>query len=179
MLRAALSAAFALLLTSCAHERTNDAEDPAVTAVAQFIIHAISPVENEDYRWEAFSARVEESLAWRSPQSSAVLLPEFRREGRLVSRGGGQGVIIVGDRTQVRTLSIDTNSFHALALLEALRRAGADVSFQGDFESYSEYIVTPAGGDFALLTTNSTCIPFDPQPGEVCRNYVTLTFNPY
>lgn len=51
--------------------------------------------------------------------------------------------------------------------------------FQGDYESYSEYIVTPAGGDTALLTTNGTCIPFDPQPGVVCRNYVTLTFNPY
>jgi hypothetical protein len=179
MLRAALSAAFAVLLTSCAHERTNNAEDPAVAAVAHFIIEAVSPAAVEDYSWEAFSARIEDTLSWRSPQSSAVLLPEFRREGRLLGSGGGQGVIIVGDRAQVRTLSIDTNSFHALALLAALRRAGADVSFQGDFESYSEYIVTPAGRDVALLTTNSTCIPFDPQPGEVCRNYVTLTFNPH
>jgi hypothetical protein len=179
MLRAALTAAFAVLLTSCAHERSNDAEDPAVVAVAYFIIHAVAPVESEDYSWEAFSARVAESLAWRSPQSSAVLEAVVRREGRLTGRGGGQGVVIVGDRAHVRTLSIDADSFHAVALLEALRAAGAEVSFQGDYESFSEHVLTPAGRDVALLTTNSTCIPFDPQPGEVCRNYVTLTFNPW
>jgi hypothetical protein len=179
MLRATLTAAFAVLLTSCVHWRSNDAEDPAVTAVAAFIIEAIAPAENEDYRWEAFSERVANSLAWRSPHSSAVLVADVRREGRLTGRGGGQSVIISGDRAHATTLSIDTNSFHQLALLEALRRAGADVQFQGDFESYSEHIITPAGRDVALLTTNSTCIPFDPQPGEVCRNYVTLTFNPW
>lgn len=179
MLRAALVAVLALALTSCAHERSNDAEDPAVTAVARFIIQAISPAQPEDYSWEAFNERVAGSLSWRSPHYSAVMIRDVRRPGTLIGPGGGQSVTILGEGTQIRMLSINTNSFHGLALLEALRRAGADVSFQGDYESYSEYIVTPAGGDFALLTTNSTCIPFDPQPGEVCRNYITLTFNPY
>ncbi len=166
-----------MLLASCAHERSNDSRDPSVIAVTQFIIQAISPAQNEDYSWDAFSARVASSMDWRSTQS-VTEDGAVRREAHLTGRGGGQRIVALGDATDIRTLSIDTNTFQGLALLESLRSAGASVEFQGDFESYSEHIVTPSGRDVALLTTNSTCIPFDPQPGEVCRNYVTLTFNP-
>jgi hypothetical protein len=167
------------LPAGCAHERSNDSTDPDVVAVTQFIIAAISPAEREDYGWDAFTARVSGAMQWDSVRSSAADGAEVRREGRLTGRGGGQAIVALGDSAQIRTLSVGADSFHAMALLDSLRRAGAEVSFQGDYESYSEYVLTPSGRDVALLTTNSTCIPFDPQPGKVCRNYVTLTFNPW
>ena len=175
MLRAGVIFICAVMLASCAHQRINDPGHPAVAATAQFIIQALAPGESENYRWDAFVERVSGASQWRAPEPGARD-GENRREGRLSTHAA---IIAIGEGEDVRTLSIETDSFHALALLEALRRAGAEVSFQADYESYSEYIVTPPGRDFGLLTTNSTCIPFDPQPGEVCRNYVTLTFNPY
>jgi hypothetical protein len=178
MLRAVLTV-YVLLLASCAHERSNDSKDPAVIAVTQFLIEAVSPVESEAYGWDAFARRVSTSMEWRSTGAGAEDGVEVRREGRTIGRGGGQEIIALGDSTQIRTLSIDANAFTHAALLESLRGAGATVEFQGDFESYTEYVFTPSGRDVAVLTTNSTCIPFDPQPGEVCRNYVTLAFNPW
>ena len=177
MFRAALTAIVLVWLPGCAHERSNDPAHPVAASAAHVIVAAVAPVDDGDeYRWEAFTARVAGSMEWRGPPGAT---PEggVRREGRL--RGTEIGVVATGDATYVTALSIDTNTANGLTMLEALRATGADVSFQGDFESYSEYVITPAGRDIALLTTNSTCIPFDPQPGEVCRNYVTLTFNPW
>jgi hypothetical protein len=177
MLRAALTAASVLMLTSCAHERSNDPAHPVAASAAHFIVAAVAPVDDGDeYRWEAFTARVGNLMEWRGPPGAT---PEggVRREGRL--RGTEIGVVATGDATYVTALSIDTNTVNGLTMLEALRATGADVSFQGDFESYSEYVLTPAGRDIVLLTTNSTCIPFDPHPDEPCRNYVTLTLNPW
>jgi hypothetical protein len=178
MLRGALTAAFVLALASCAHERSRDPAHPVAASASDFIIEAIAPADDGDqYRWEAFTARVSGSMQWSAPPGTT---PEggVRREGRL--RGSGLGVVATGDATYVTALSIDANAVHGQTMLDALRANGrAEVTFQGDYESYSEYVITPAGADIALLTTNSTCIPFDPQPGEVCRNYVTLTFSPW
>lgn len=146
--------------------------------MTQFLIDAVSPGDSEAYSWDAFTQRVS-AIEWRSTGPGADDGAEMRRGGRITGRGGGQDVIALGDATQIRTFSINANSFTHAALLESLRSAGATVEFQGDFESYTEYVFTPSGRDVAMLTTNSTCIPFDPQPGEVCRNYVTLTFNPW
>lgn len=179
MLRAVLTAALAIVLTSCAHERARDPEHPAVVATAQFIIQAIALEGSEDYRWEAIDARISNAVRWSAFESGAAEGVEIRREGRLGSGGSERGVVALGDRATVGAFSIDTDAFHGLALLDALRAAGAEVSFQGDYESYSEYVVTPVGGDTALLTTNSTCILFETHPPGACRNYVTLTFNPW
>ena len=173
MRRGALLAAYALMLMGCAHGRLDEPDLPAIEATAQFIIQALAPGDSEDYRWDAFARRVSSSARWRLSREAGA---GVRRDGRLNT---GAGVVAIGDSENVAALSIDTNAFHAVTLLEALRRAGADVSFQADYETYSEYIVTPPGRDAGLLTEYSTCSPLENRPAWGCRDYVTLTFNPF
>lgn len=177
MLRAALSAVFALMLTSCANQRSDNPAHPVAVAASHFIIQAIGPTESGDeYRWEAFEARVADRVRWRSP-ALTIAEGEVRRDGVLAE--GGLNIVATGDATYAKVLSIDTDAVNGIAVLEALRQAGAQVSFQGDFETYSEFVVTPSGRDTAVMATKSICSPFDPHPEEPCRNYVTLTLNPW
>jgi hypothetical protein len=169
----AFLAACALVLMGCAHGRLDEPDRPEIAATAQFIIQALAPGDSEDYRWDAFVERVSNSSHWRPAAGSDAMV---RRRGRLNT---GAGVVATGDSENVGVLSIDTNAFYAVTLLEALRRAGADVSFQADYETYSEYVVTPPGRDAGLLTVFSTCSPLENRPAFGCRNYVTLTFNPF
>ncbi|MGQ0533711.1 MAG: hypothetical protein ACT4OF_13620 [Caulobacteraceae bacterium] len=172
--------ACALLLVGCAHERIHDPEHPAVTTTAQFIIQALAPTESgDDYRWEAVTGRVSSSTQWGLPQHASTPDDDVGREGRLSARGSDIGVIATGEEENVTTLRIDANAFHALALLEALRRAGAEVSLQADYETYSEYVITPPGRDTGLLTTSSTCSPLERRPARDCEYSVTLSFNPF
>jgi hypothetical protein len=175
-MRKLIVTAFALLLTSCATQRSADSTHPVAVAAGRFVIEAVPATgSDDDYRWEAFDARVANAIHWSSAVSSTHD-GGIAKEGRL--NEAGLRVVATGSLTYVTELSIDTDAVHAVAVLDALRQAGADVSFQADYESYSEYIVTPRGRDVALLTTHTTCIPFEPQPGVVCRNYLTLKFNP-
>ena len=175
-MRKLIATAFALLLTSCATQRSADPTHPVAVAAANFVIEAIPATDDaDDYRWAVFDARVANAINW----SGAVASTQdggVSKEGRLNETG--LGVVARGSLNYVTTLSVDTNAVHAAAVLDALRQAGAEVSFQADYESYSEYFITPRGRASALLTMNSTCVPFEPQPGVVCRNYLTLEFNP-
>lgn len=177
MLRTALTAVFALMLTSCASQRSNNPAHPVAAAASHFIIQAIGPTDSGDeYRWETFEARVGGGVRWRAP-ASTIAEGEVRRDGVLAE--GGLNIVATGDAAYVTALSIDTDAVNGVAVLEALRQAGAEVSFQGDFETYSEFVVTPSGRDTAVVATKSICSPFDPHPEEPCRNYVTLTLNPW
>lgn len=177
MLRAALSVVFALMLVSCANQRSSNPSHPVAAAAAHFIVQAIGLTESGDeYRWQTFEARVADGVRWRAP-SSTLADGAVRRDGVLM--GSGINIVATGDATYVTALSIDTDAVNGVAVLEALQQAGSEVSFQGDFETYSEYVVTPRGRDTAVVAAKSICSPFDPHPEEPCRNYVTLTLNPW
>ena len=67
-------------------------------------------------------------------------------------------------------------AFTTLALLEALRLEGAEVSFQADYESYSEYVVSAPGRGPALLTAARVCRPPQGRAASHCHNELTLAF---
>lgn len=136
-----------------------------------------SAEEEQGYAWDAVTARLAPHVAWSSIAQDVD--GNLRRTGHLSARGAGAQVVVIGNATRVTSLEIGTQAIHALALLNALRAAGANVDFESDYETYSEYIVTPPGRDFARLSTSATCSPFEQPPRADCRYSATLLFNPY
>lgn len=185
MLRAALIALvwFAAPIAS-AQERQSLRDEPIVRAAATVLINALAPSEAGDWRydWGAVSPRVSRLVHWhifepdpRDRPAGAIV----RRNGWIEAPGKQIGVSVFGDDDHVTMLSIEYHEFHNLDLLEAIAAEGAEVSFQADYESYSEYIVTPPGRRAGLLTVSRACTSPQSAAAERCTNRAALTFSPF
>ncbi|HYD89689.1 MAG TPA: hypothetical protein VEA80_19565 [Vitreimonas sp.] len=184
MLRAAITGLALLLLPACAHAQEEYAprpDLPIVRATANVIVEALPESRYRDwgYGWGAVSIRVSRFVHWhiyepdrRDRPADAIV----RRNGWIDGEGTNVGVSVFGDDDSVTLLSFEFDDFHALDLLEALRAAGAEVSFQADYESYSEHIVTPPGREAGLLTTRRVCTPEGSRAARRCHNEAELTF---
>jgi hypothetical protein len=186
MLRGALLAAFAL--AACAHTPINDAQAPVVQAAARVMLASMSRHEETPAfaaaagdRWDRFDARMTpmaEELHWRCGEGIPPGGDNAARcRGWMEVDGARLDVVAIGNSDRVITFEIEHNDeFTALAFLNALRAQGADVDFQSDYETYSEYVVEAPGRQPALLTTRSHCSPFEREPGERCGQTLVLTF---
>jgi len=164
-------AAIALLLAACAH--ASPAAEGDERAVAQVMIAALADPSLEGRRWEVLIARLSPAVRWQ-----AALDESTKRTGR-IEEGGRISVSAEGAQDRVTTLTFAVEGFTTLALLEALRAEGADVSFQADYESYSEYVVNAPGREPALLTSASTCSPLEERPTIECRETAILAFEAF
>lgn len=184
MRRAALIALSFALLPACAHAqdgRVDRSETPAVRAIANAIIQSIPESRYRDYGygWGPMSIRVSRLVHWhifepdpRDRPADAIV----RRNGWLDEEGAGVGVSVFGNDEKVTMLTFTYTNYTNLDVLDALRDAGADVNFQSDYETYSEYIVTPPGREPALLTTRRTCTPDNAASARRCENGAEVTF---
>lgn len=181
-MRAVFAALAILLLPGCAHAQTAPDEQPAPIAAstANVIIQALAPSEYVAwaYQWDAVSIRVSRFVHWhiyepdrRDRPTDAIV----RRNGWLSEDGRNVGVSLYGTDDRVTELSVEYDAFNTLELLAALRAQGADVSFQADYESYSEYMVTPPGREAGLLTTRRPCTPENSRAAQRCHNEAMLT----
>jgi hypothetical protein len=182
MLRAVLTAlAFALLVApASAQEPPRHADDPDVRATANVIINALPETQYRDwgYRWDATSIRISRFVHWHIYEPERRDRPTdatVRRNGWIDGARWDVGISIYGGDETVTLLTFEYD-FFALDLLEALRREGAIVSFQADYESYSEYIVTPPGREPGLLTTRRNCSPERSARAPHCQDSADLTF---
>jgi hypothetical protein len=184
MRRAAL-AVFALLLVPNAHaeERQSLRDEPIVRAAANVLIQTLAPRDYGDWRydWAAVSARTARHVHWhifasdardRAPDAIA------RRNGWIEAEGAQIGVSVFGTDERATMLSLEYDEFHNFDLIEALRAEGAEVSFQADYESYSEYIVTPPARQTGLLTVHRRCTSPQSAAAQRCHNEAELTFDP-
>lgn len=185
-MRAMLAALAFALMPACAyaqHEVVPHPERAGVREVAEIIIQALPETQYRDwgYRWDAMSARVSGRMHWHIYAPDARDRPadfEVKRHG-WVSAGANQiGVSVFGADERVTMLSFDYAGFNALDLLEGLRVAGAEVSFQSDYETYSEYIVTPPGRAAGMLIMRRTCAPEEAVSARHCQDSAELTFEP-
>jgi hypothetical protein len=167
-----------------AQERQSLRDEPIVRAAANALIQTLAPSSYGDwsYHWGAVSSRVSRHVHWhifepdpRDRPADAIV----RRNGWIEAPGEQIGASVFGDDRRVTMLSLEYNEFHNLDLLEALRAEGAEVSFQADYESYSEYIVTPPGRQAGLLTVRRTCTSSRSAAGQRCINSAELTFAPF
>ncbi|MEQ1820221.1 MAG: hypothetical protein ABL871_16585 [Terricaulis sp.] len=184
MPRAVLAALALAILPSCAYAqdgRIDRSETPIVRATANAIIQSLSESQYRDYgyRWDATSIRISRLIHWhifepdpRDRATDAIV----RRNGWLDEAGGQVSASVFGDDEKVTSLSFEYSTFTNLDVLDALRDAGADVNFQADYETYSEYIIAAPGREPALLTTRRTCAPDNMASMQRCENGAEVTF---
>ena len=183
-MRAAFIALAIALLPACAHAqegRIDRSETPIVRATANVIMQALpeSQYRAWGYRWDAVSIRISRLVRWHifapDPRDRA---PDaiVRRNGWLEAPGVQIGVSVFGGDENVTALSFEYDEFTNLDLLDALGDAGANVSFQSDYESYSEYIVTPPGREAGLLTLSRSCTSERSAAAQRCHNTAELKF---
>ena len=185
-MRAALVVLAFAALTACAQTQGEVAPDPergGARDVADIILQALPETQNRDwgYRWDAVSTRVSGRVHWHIYAPDARDRPdEFRveRNGWLSAGARQIGVSVFGTDERVTMLSFEYAGFSSLELLEGLRVAGATVSFQSDYETYSEYIVTPPGRATGVLTMRRTCTPERAALAQRCQDSAELTFEP-
>lgn len=183
MLRAALTA-LVLALTpasATAQVEARNADHPDVRATANVIIQALPETQYRDWglRWDAMSIRVSRFVHWHVYEPDRRDRPTdatVRRNGWIDGERWDVGLSIYGGDESVTMLVFEYDDFFALDLIEALRREGAIVSFQSDYESYSEYIVTPPGREAGLLTTRRNCSPEGARSAPRCQDSAELTF---
>jgi hypothetical protein len=185
MLRAAL-AAFVLLLAPAvgAQERHNLRDEPIVRAAANVLIQTLAPSGQGDWRydWGAVSSRASRFVHWHIFEPDPRDRPAdatVRRNGWIEAPGKQIGVSVFGGDRRVTMLSMEYHEFHNLDLLEALAAEGAQVSFQADYESHSEYIITPPGREAGLLTMRRVCTSPRSAAAQRCHNEAELTFAPF
>jgi hypothetical protein len=183
-MRAALAAVAIAMTPACAHAqdgRLDRSETPIVIATATVIIQASpeSRYREWGHRWDAVTARISRLVHWhiyapdpRDRPADAIV----RRNGWLEAPGVLIGVSVFGGDEEVTAVSFDYDEFTNLDLLDALRDAGAEVSFQSDYESYSEYIVTPPGREPGLLTLSRTCTSPHAASAQRCTNGAEFKF---
>lgn len=188
MLRASIAAIALLALPSCAHPQSGDpvgrGDLPDVRATANVIIQALPETQHRDwgYRWDAMSTRLSRFVRWRVYAPDPRADPPdtiVRRNGWIDGEHEDVGVSAFGADDAVTMLSFEYDRFYALDLLEGLRRAGADVRFQADYETYSEYVIVAPGREWGLLTTRRTCTPENWPAAARCQDSVELTFDPF
>jgi hypothetical protein len=181
-------AALAMLVLLCAsaasaQERQSLRDEPIVRAAANVLIQTLGPSEYGDWRydWGAVSSRVSRLVHWhifepdpRDRPAGAIV----RRNGWIEVPGTHIGASVFGGDRRVTMLSLQYDEFHNLDLLEALAAEGAQVSFQADYESYSEYIITPPGREAGLLTLRRICTSPQSAAAQRCHNEAELTFDP-
>jgi hypothetical protein len=184
MLRFAIAALAFALLPACAHAqngRVDLSETPIVRATANAIIQSLSESQYRahGYRWDAMSIRISRLIHWhiyepdpRNREPQAIV----RRNGWLDEAGAQVTVSVFGDDEKVTALSFSYSAFTNLHVLDALRDAGAEVAFQADYETYSEYIVRAPNREAALLTTRRTCTPDGMASMRRCENGTEVTF---
>ena len=180
MIRAVLLATAFAVLAGCSHASSVARDEPgAHDIVARIIIEALAPESYGDwaYTWGAVSARVSRHMQWhlfgpdpRELEEGAVA----RRNGWISARGQSVGISAFGDRENVTYMTFELRDGQALEYLEALRAAGAEVSFAADWEESSDYVVSIAGRDPAELTSARMCRPPQSRAGPSCRIELTL-----
>lgn len=182
-MRSAIFALALLLLPACAHAQGDPVgrgDLPDVRAPANIILLALPETEQREhgYRWDAVSIRISRFLHWhiyapdrRDRPADAIV----ERHGWIECESEDIGVSIQGTNDRVTALSVDYDRFRALDLLEGLRREGADVRFQADYETYSEYVIVAPG----LLTTRRRCPPDTVRYAPHCQDSAELTFDPF
>ncbi|MDZ4691208.1 hypothetical protein [Terricaulis sp.] len=180
MLRS-LALAFAIMLAPAAYaqdERRAEADLPEVRATAEVIFEALPPDVAGSAGWDAISIRISRLVHWhvygpdpRDRPLSALV----RRHGWIEGVEQDVDLTVEGDDAGVRSLAFGY-LFLGLDLLTAVRERGAAVSFQADYETYSEYIVSAPGREPALLTLTRRCTPPGSRARYRCENGATLTF---
>jgi len=183
-MRALLAAVAIALLPACAlaqEGRIDRSATPIVIATANVIAQVLPESQYRDwgYRWDAVTARISRLVHWhiyapdpRERPADAIV----RRNGWLEAPGAQIGVSVFGGDDQVTAVSFDYDEFSNLDLLDALRDTGAEVSFQSDYESYSEYIITPPGREPGLLTLSRRCTSPNSAAAQRCSNGAELKF---
>lgn len=180
MLTRALIAVLALTLAGCAHAKAPDRTARMAEATARVVIAAL-PREGEGVRdqdWTALSIRVSRHLHWGLHGPDIELAPDavVRRNGWIDADGAQIGVAALGVAERVTQLGFELHQLDTLALLEALRAQGAEVSFQADWEESSEYVVRAPGRESAILTSARVCRPPESRAGPYCHTELTLAF---
>jgi hypothetical protein len=183
MLRVVLIASALALTPTITHAQAEgDANNAMARETANVIIQAVSPNDYGDwrYRWDAVSIRVSRFLHWHIYEPDTRDRPEdaiVRRLGWIDTIGRRSiGVAVYGGDDGVTMMEFEVSGFNVLDLIAALRAEGAEVSFQSDYETYSEYVITPAGRAPALMTTRRTCPPETSARAQNCRTTAELTF---
>lgn len=184
MLRTACLALAAALLSACAHApdgRVDRSETQIVRDAANVVIHALPESGNREwgYGWGAVSTRISRFVHWHIAAPEPADRPPdaiTRRNGWIAGPGMEVGVTVFGDDDKVTMLSIAYDEFTNLDLVDALGDLGALVSFQADYESYSEYVVTPPDREPGLLTLKRICTPEGSRAARRCHNEAELTF---
>lgn len=176
-----------MFLPACAHAQDQPVgrgDLPGVRATANVIVHALPETRYRDYgyRWDAMSIRVSRYVRWhiyapddRGRAPDAVV----QRNGWIDGEREDVDVAVFGDDERVTMMTFKYDRFRALDLLEGLRREGAEVSFQADYESYSEYLIAPPGREAGLLTMRRVCPPERAASMRICQDAAELTFEPF
>lgn len=182
-MRFAFAALTIVMLPACTHAQ-GEAARPAEQAVAQVMIEALAPSSYGDwaYRWDAVSVRVSRHMHWHISKPDARDRPPdaaARRNGWIEAPGKQIGVSAFGGDEAVTSLNFETDAFHTLELVDALRQAGVEVRFQGDDESSSEYVITPQGRDYGVMRSARVCTSPESGAAERCHHEIELTFDPF
>jgi hypothetical protein len=180
--RAILAAAVAP--PACAHRPFNDSHAPIVQATARVMIASLAEQQSgqHGYHWDALSARISRLVHWHVTGLDARNRPFdsiTRRNGWLEGQGHQVSISALGSNERVTSLEFEHNdAFAVLSLLNELREQGAEVSFQADYETYSEYLVTAPSRQTASLTARTSCSPFQARPAQGCEQTLSLAFEP-
>ena len=169
----------AMFVTPARAEGERSAED----AVARIIVEALAPNGEtaSAYRWDAVSTRVSRHMHWHiyAPDPRDRGEEDVRRNGWIAAADRDVSVSVLGGDTNVTRLSFTLPvAVTSLEVLGAIRRTGAEVSFQADFESYSEYWIAPAGRDAATLSSHRICTSPYSAARQRCHDELVLTFEP-
>lgn len=176
--------ALALALSGCAHAPAAEPqEERAPQAVARIVIEALAPESYGEwaYHWSAVSARVSRHMHWHMFGPEPGELEEgavARRNGWVTARGQSVGISAFGDRENVTHMTFELRDGTTLDYLEALRVAGAEVSFVADWEESSDYAISVPGRESAELTSARICRPPGSRAAPSCRIELTLRFAP-
>lgn len=152
-----------------------------VRATANAIIQSLPESQYRDYgyRWDATSIRISRFIHWhiyepdprdRAPDAIA------RRNGWLDIEGATVEVSVFGNDDKVTMITFGYSGFTNLDVLDALRDAGVGVSFQADYDTYSEYLITLPGREPALLALRNSCTPDNMASARRCETSAEIEF---
>lgn len=156
-----------------------EGELAAKDAIARIIIEALAPTTYGDtaYRWDAVSIRVSRHLHWHIYAPDPRKRGDVRRNGWIDAADHDVGVSVVGGEESVRSLSFTLpTGLTTLEMLDSIRAAGAEASFQSDFETYTEYWSAPPGRDGATLSNHRICTSPHGAAMQRCHDELVLTF---